>query len=208
MKKQYAMVVEADRCLGCHACRAACKYENDIALGTSRVHTYTMGPVGEFPRLSMYFLTVHCQQCEEPACAAVCPTGACWKSDEDGVVRIDPDTCIGCRSCLKACPFRANNFNAEMRIADKCTVCDRQREAGETPACVKNCPGGALHYGDILDPESEVGRLLSANEGHVYTLKDEDGCRPSGRFILKKEKWIDMLPFEFEEALREGRYDG
>ncbi|MBQ3401354.1 MAG: hypothetical protein IJG61_08150, partial [Lachnospiraceae bacterium] len=49
MKKQYAMVVEADRCLGCHACQVACKFENDIALGTSRVRTYTMGPVGEFP---------------------------------------------------------------------------------------------------------------------------------------------------------------
>ena len=208
MKKQYAMVVEADRCLGCHACQVACKFENDIALGTTRVHTYTMGPVGEFPKLSMYFLTVQCQQCEEPACTEVCPTGACYKSDEDGVVRIDPDSCIGCQSCLKACPFRANNFNREMRIADKCTICDQLREAGETPACVKNCPGGALHYGDIFDPESEVGKLLAENAGHVYTMKDDGGNRPSGRFILKNEQWIDMLPFEFEEALREGRYDG
>ena len=68
MSKQYAMVVEVDRCIGCHGCQVACKFENDVALGTSRVHTYHMGPIGEFPHLSMYFLTVQCQQCENPSC--------------------------------------------------------------------------------------------------------------------------------------------
>ena len=207
MKKQYAMVVEVDRCIGCRGCQVACKFEHDVALGTSRCHTYTMGPVGTFPHLSMYFLTVQCQQCENPACTEVCTTGACYKSEEDGVIRIDPETCIGCRSCQRACPFQANNFNREMRIMDKCTLCDRLREIGEEPACVRSCSGGALHCGDILDPASEVSKLLAANEGHVYTLKDENGCGPSGRFILKKEAWIEELPFVFEQAMREGRYD-
>ena len=81
------------------------------------------------------------------------------------------------------------------------------REKGETPACVWNCVGGALHYGDINDPESEVSKLLKENEGHIYTLKDENDNRPSGRFILKKHEWIDMLPFEFEEALRGGKLE-
>ena len=206
MSKQLAIVVEADRCIGCHGCKVACKFENDIALGTSRVNTYTMGPVGEFPHLSMYFLTVQCQQCENPSCTEVCPTGACYKDEEDGVIRIDPDTCIGCQSCMKACPFHANNFNREMRIMDKCTICSHLREEGKTPACIWNCPGGALHFGDINDPESEVSKLLADNEGFVYTLKDENGNRPSGRFILKNDKWIDMLPFEFEKAIREGQY--
>ncbi len=208
MGKQFSMVVELDRCIGCHGCQVACEFQNDIALGTSRCHVYSMGPIGDFPYLSMYFMTVQCQQCEHPSCTEVCPTGACYKSDEDGVVRIDPETCIGCQSCMRACPFHANNFNKELRIMDKCTICAELREEGSTPACVWNCAGGALHYGDINDPESEVSKLIAANEGHVYTLKDENGNKPSGRFILKKYKWIDMLPFEFEEALREGRYDG
>ena len=207
MSKQYSMVVEVDRCIGCHGCQVACKFENSVALGTSRCHTYYMGPTGTFPYLSMYYLTVQCQQCEYPSCTEVCPTGACFKDDEDGVVRIDRDICIGCQSCRKACPFQANNFNKELRVMDKCDLCSQLREKDETPACVWNCPGGALHYGDINDPESEVAKLLADNEGHVYTLKDENGNKPSGRFILKQHKWIDMLPFEFEQALKEGRYE-
>ena len=201
------MVVEVDRCIACHGCQVACKFENGVGLGTSRCHTYYMGPTGKFPHVSMYYMTVHCQQCENPSCTEVCPTGACYKSDEDGVVRIDRETCIGCQSCKRACPFHANNFNSELRIMDKCTLCDQLREKGETPACVWNCVGGALHYGDINDPESEVSKLIAASEGHVYTLKDDSGNKPTGRFILKQRKWIDMLPFEFEAALREGRYE-
>ena len=82
MSKQYAMVVEVDRCIGCFGCQVACKFENDVALGTSRCHTYTMGPVGDFPHLSMYFLTVQCQQCENPSCTEVCPTGACYNREQ------------------------------------------------------------------------------------------------------------------------------
>ena len=207
MAKQLAMVVEVDRCIGCHGCKVACKFEHDIGPGTSRVNTYTMGPVGDFPHLSMYFMTVHCQQCSEPACAAVCPTGACFKSEEDGVVRVDPSLCIGCQSCLRACPYHANRFDSDRRVADKCDLCAALREEGKEPACVHNCPGGALHCGDLADPESEVSRLLAENPDHVFALKDETGCQPAGRFILKREQWIEELPFVFEQALREGRIE-
>ena len=204
MNRQYALVAELDRCIGCRGCEAACRLENGVSLGASRNHTYTMGPVGTFPRLSMYFLPLMCQQCENPACAAACPTGACYKSGEDGVVRIDPERCIGCRSCKKACPYGANCFDTEKRIMDKCDLCSASRARGDIPACVKNCAGGALHFGDVSDPDSEVSRLLAANTGHVYALRDEKGVGPRGRFILRREKWIEELPHEFERMLREG----
>ena len=186
--KQYAMVVEADRCIGCKGgCQVACKTENEVALGRSRSTLYHMGPTGVYPDLQMYFLPVMCQQCEDPSCVDVCPTGACYKDEDDGVIYIDQDLCIGCQSCKKACPFHANNFNKELRVMDKCTGCVQLRDEGKEPACVRNCAGRALHFGDINDPESEVSKLLAANEGHVYTLKDDNGNHPSGRFILKNQ---------------------
>ena len=130
---QLAIVVEVDRCIGCKGgCQIACKTEHNIALGRSRSTLYTMGPTGTFPDLEMYYLPVMCQQCKDPACTKVCPTSACMKNDEDGVVTIDPDVCIGCRACMNACPFHCNSYNQEMRIMDKCTLCAERRE--EAPA--------------------------------------------------------------------------
>lgn len=205
---QLAMIVEVDRCIGCKGgCQIACKTEHNIALGRSRSTLYTMGPTGTFPDLSMYYLPVMCQQCKNPACTQVCPTGACMKRDEDGVIVIDPESCIGCRACINACPFHCNSFNNEMRISDKCTLCAERREDGLLPACVRNCAGGALHFGDLDDPESEVSRLLAENEGHVYSLPDKNGNEPSNRYILKNAAWIDRMPYEFEQALKEGTLD-
>jgi Fe-S-cluster-containing dehydrogenase component len=205
---QFAMVVEADRCIGCKGgCQIACKTEHHIALGRSRSTLYTMGPTGTFPDLEMYFLPVMCQQCKDPACVAVCPTSACYKNEEDGVILIDPDACIGCKACINECPFHCNSFNQERRVADKCTLCMERRSNGEIPACVQNCAGGALHFGDIEDPESEVSKLLAENEGFVYTLPDEYENHPSARYILKNAAWIDQMPYQFEQALKEGALD-
>ncbi len=193
--KQYAIVIDADRCIGCRGgCQVACKIQNEIALGPSRSKFYTVGPTGQYPDLEMYFLPVMCQQCENPACAAVCPTGACYKSAEDGVIAIDQTVCVGCQSCMKACPYDALIFNNELRVSDKCDLCAPLREIGEQPVCVKNCSGAAIHYGDINDPESDAAKLLAGAGESSHALPDESGVKPSGRFILRKAKWIDALP--------------
>ena len=121
-------------------------------------------------------------------------TGACYKDPADGVVRIDRNVCIGCRTCEGACPYKVNTFNAELRVMDKCNICEQLRSEGETPACVKNCAGRALHVGDINDPDSEVSKLLrEAGEENIHTLRDF-GNKPGVRYILRKDKWIDVLP--------------
>ena len=198
--KQYAFVIELDRCIGCKGCQVACKMENGTTLGSDRTKVRAVGPTGTFPNLEMYFLPTMCQQCENPVCVRVCPSGAVYKSREDGVVRIDSMKCIGCHSCNQECPYHANTFSEMRRSMDKCTLCAEARERGEEPACVRNCSGRALHFGDINDPESEVSRLIrEAGEGHVFRLRDF-GNGPSTRYILKHAQWQDVLPPELDEV--------
>ena len=188
------------RCIGCRACQISCKQENGVALGACRNEVKQIGPVGVYPDIQMYFLPAMCQHCENPTCAEVCPTGACYKDPVDGVVRIDRNVCIGCRTCEGACPYKVNTFNAELRVMDKCNICEQLRSEGETPACVKNCAGRALHVGDINDPDSEVSKLLrEAGEENVHTLRDL-GNKPGVRYILRRDKWIDVLPQDADKT--------
>ncbi len=198
--KKITFVIDLDRCIGCRACQISCKQENGVALGACRNEVKQIGPIGTYPDIQMYFLPAMCQHCENPTCAEVCPTGACYKDPSDGVVRIDRDVCIGCRTCEGACPYKVNTFNAELRVMDKCNICEQLRKEGEPPACVKNCAGRALYVGDIHDPDSEVSKLLkNAGEENVYTLRDF-GNKPGVRYILRRDKWIDVLPQDSEKT--------
>jgi len=189
-----AFVIDCDRCIGCKGCQVACKLQNTVALGPGRNKVCTIGPSGVFPNLQMYFLTAMCQQCAEPACVEVCPTGACWKDPEDGVIKIDRSMCMGCGSCMRACPYDCIKSNKELRVADKCDICASLREKGDTPACVRNCSASALKFGDLDDPESEVSRLLAETDpDHIHSLR-ETGTQPSVRYILRRGEWKDVLP--------------
>jgi Fe-S-cluster-containing dehydrogenase component len=153
----------------------------------------------------MYFLPLMCQQCEHPPCVGVCPTGAAAKSPEDGVVYIDTSRCTGCQSCKRACPYEATILNNEMHVMDKCTLCPELRQRGEKPPCVVNCSGGALFFGDLRDPESDVCRRIAREKPeHVHSLTDF-GNKPAGRFILRRAHWIPTLPHRFREAEEVGQ---
>ena len=197
---KHGFVIDLDRCIGCKGCQVACKQENGVALGANRTLVRTVGPMGSYPDVQMYFLPTPCQQCADPPCVQVCPTGACWQNRAEGVVLIDREQCIGCRSCGEACPYQANTFNQELRVMDKCDTCIAARAQGELPACVRNCAGGALRFGDLDDPESEVSRLLASVPAEkVHSLRDF-GNGPSIRYILRRDKWVDALPQELETA--------
>ena len=107
--------------------------------------------------------TVHfprsCLHCETPACVTVCPTGASYKRASDGIVLVNPDTCIGCKLCSWACPYGAREYDYDDGVMKKCTLCV-DRIYNETfapedrvPACVRACPTGARHFGDLGDPD-------------------------------------------------------
>ncbi len=196
---QYCFVIDLDRCIGCKACHVSCKMENEVALGSNRITVHQVGPTGTYPDLQMYFLPSMCQQCADPICVQVCPTGACYKNSDDGIVLIDQDQCISCLSCKNACPYQANTLNKEMRVMDKCTLCIQLRKVGEKPACVKNCSSNALMFGDINDPNSDVSiKLEQAGAENVHSLQDF-GNGPSVRYILRKAKWHNVLPQECEK---------
>ena len=122
----------------------------------NRVHSYEHttemgGRTVHFPR--------SCLHCETPACVTVCPTGASYKRTSDGIVLVDEDKCIGCKLCSWACPYGAREFDTDVGVMKKCTLCvdriynDNIAPEDRVPACVAACPTSARHFGDLGDPE-------------------------------------------------------
>ena len=99
-----------------------------------------IGPTGTFPDVEKYWLPLQCQQCENPQCVAVCPTGASYRDPKTGVVLIDKEKCIGCQYCIYACPYGVRQLNEEHGVAQKCTLCAQiTADGSDVPACVHNC---------------------------------------------------------------------
>jgi tetrathionate reductase subunit B len=96
----------------------------------------------------------------------VCPVGATFQTD-DGVVLVNPKTCIGCRYCIQACPYGARYLHPETRTADKCTFCYHRISQGLLPACVEVCPTQARVFGDLNAVASPMSRFLRMNKIHV-----------------------------------------
>ena len=179
---QMAMVLDLDRCIGCHSCTVACKHENNVRLGDFWSKVLVMGPYGKFPDLEMYFLPVLCQHCKDPECTKVCPTGASHKR-EDGVVLIDKNKCIGCQYCAMACPYGVRYYNEEQGVVEKCTLCAHLIDRGEEPLCVKACIGKARIFGDLDDPYSKISQKIYGAGKNVHWLTDV-GNHPSLCYIL------------------------
>jgi Fe-S-cluster-containing dehydrogenase component len=144
----------------------------------------------------MSFLTL-CNHCEQPPCVRVCPTKATFKR-EDGIVMMDFHRCIGCRFCMAACPFGSRSFNFRdprpfiketnpdfptrtKGVVEKCNFCAERLAVGKIPACVE-VSKGALIFGDLDDPESEVRKVLRDN----YTIRRKPalGTGPSVFYIV------------------------
>lgn len=204
--KKLGLVIDLDICVGCQACVTSCKEWNtggysaplsDIdpygadphGAWLNRVHGYEVGE-GEKSR------TVHfprsCLHCAEPDCVTVCPTGASYKREEDGIVLVNPDTCIGCKLCSWACPYGAREYDEHSGVMKKCTLCvdriynENFEPADRQPACVRACPTGARHFGDLGDPDSDVSKLVDERVG--YDLLPEFGYQPVNKYLPPRQK--------------------
>lgn len=203
---RYGMAIDLSRCIGCNTCAVACKVSNNLPKDVwwNVVHTEgrdfadtSKGTYGGEMQLS--WLPVNCMHCENAVCEEVCPAGATVKRD-DGIVTVDEETCIGCKSCMEACPYDVRRlienepeYYLELPIGDpaakshkggtveKCDFCAGRIDRGEKPACMELCPGRARYWGDLDDPESEVSQFLSGRNATV--LLEEEGTSPSVYYV-------------------------
>lgn len=107
---KYGMVIDLHKCVGCSACSIACKNENNVDTGMFWSH-YLLETTGTFPNVKFQYVPTLCNHCEDAPCVRVCPTTAMFK-DENGLTLHEPDKCIGCKSCMQACPYDGViNFN-------------------------------------------------------------------------------------------------
>ncbi len=127
-----------------------------------------------------FFVPKLCNQCDEPSCVQVCPTGATFKA-MDGVVLIDTKYCFGCQYCVQACPYGVRSLNEQRGTAEKCNWCYHRITKGLNPACVEVCPTGSRVFGDLNDDNSPISQFIRNNK--VTVLKSEMGNKPNLYYV-------------------------
>jgi len=177
----YSMVMRQNLCIDCERCMEACVQTNHVPSYGYRTiileRTRDIGPKEK----ETIFMPVLCNQCNEPPCVRVCPTVATYKDKTTGIVVMDSKKCIGCKTCMAACPYNARYFNEEIRAVDKCNFCldTRLSKGMKDTACVEACPAKVRVFGDLADPKSEVYKLVHQPETTVWVLRPETGALPN-----------------------------
>jgi len=216
---QFGYALNLSICNGCRKCAEACHVENNHDRDTNqsyiRVFEMAQGSI-DFEQANVnydhevraegkYYMPVQCHQCDNAPCVDVCPVEATWKED-DGIVVVDYNWCIGCRYCEAACPYHARRFNWKKPeipaeeinsdqaylsnrvrpkgVVEKCTFCLHRTRKGLLPACAEACPTGARVFGNLLDPESDIRWVL--DNKRVFVLKEELGTQPRFFYFFDK----------------------
>lgn len=213
--KQWGMVIDLQKCrkkAGCVDCINACNAAHNVPQIPNPAHEvkwlWNEPFENVFPteqtdytrqNYAGHSIPILCNHCAKPPCTHVCPTGATWKREEDGIVMMDWHRCIGCKYCIVACPYGARSFNfsdpreflkevnadfptRSKGVVEKCNFCADRLAKGKQPACVEACPEKAVTFGDLCDSGSEVRQVLRAR----YTMrrKPELGTEPSVYYIV------------------------
>lgn len=179
-KVRWGLLIDASKCPeGCSKCVTACQVENgwrDTGHPETDAQWIRKLTVRNPKDGATFALPMMCQHCANPPCVDVCPTGASFKR-ADGIVLVDKHTCIGCRYCMMACPYKARSFVHEPLEGQKphaprgkgtvesCTLCVHRVDEGRPPACVEACNDasrGAMLFGDLNDPSSEIAKRVAA----------------------------------------------
>ena len=183
----YGFVIDNRSCIGCHACTVACKSEHDVPIGVNRTHVKYV-ETGTYPDSSREFSVHRCNHCEDAPCTTICPTTALY-TREDGIVDFDDERCIGCKSCMQACPYDALYIDPNKGTAAKCNYCAHRIENSYEPACVIVCPTESIISGDLDDPTSQIALLVA--EQDVRVRKPESGAKPNLYYIQGSDAMLD-----------------
>ena len=143
---KYYLFQDQDNCIGCLSCQIHCKASKALGPGPMPTQIITVGPreVNNLPRAAYVYMP--CFHCERPWCVSACPTGAMQKRS-DGIVFVEESLCVGCKSCMLACPWGAPQWDQATRKVVKCDYCKDRLDEGLQPACVTNCTTSCLHFG-------------------------------------------------------------
>ena len=137
---------DIDLCTGCKSCEVACAR----VYGEKRISVDLFD--GKFP------ITAMCRHCETAPCLTVCPKDAITRDEKTGAVHVNENMCVGCSSCVIACPFGDLQFQERRHVSTKCNLCLSRLNDGEKPVCVLTCPTGALKYGKLSEMERVAKR--------------------------------------------------
>jgi Fe-S-cluster-containing dehydrogenase component/formate-dependent nitrite reductase membrane component NrfD len=186
---RYAFLIDHDSCIGCHACTVACKSEHDVPIGVNRTWVKYIEK-GDFPDARRFYSVLRCNHCADAPCVTICPTRALFHR-ADGIVDFDDSRCIGCKSCMNACPYDAIYINPDTHTAHKCNFCAHRVELSLEPSCVIVCPTQAIVAGDLDDPASRISTLLGRHDTKVRA--PEQGTRPHVFYKGADEAALDPL---------------
>ncbi|MFW2438579.1 MAG: DmsC/YnfH family molybdoenzyme membrane anchor subunit [Arenicellales bacterium] len=185
--KQHGFFFNADNCIACHACEAACSEKND---NPAHIAFRSVGFVegGTYPDYQRLNISMACNHCDDPVCLKGCPTRAYTKFAEYGAVLQDPDICFGCGYCTWVCPYNAPQLDPVKGEVSKCNMCVDRLEVGLKPSCVAACLGNALDFGVIENiPE---GRTQAKSE--IPGFPRTDITHPNIRFQQTRTTQRDM----------------
>jgi len=186
--KSYGILIDTSFCTGCNTCAYRCiqefKGHTHAASGSFRTFV-AINDGGLYHK--------RCMHCIDPQCVKVCPVNALTKS-EYGPVLYDKEKCIGCQSCVKACPFSIPQYDEKTQKILKCSLCAHRIAAGKEPACAEACPTGAIQFGESKAMLAKAKEIAKKRKMTIYGLNEASG---TSTFILitgdpKKAGYIDV----------------
>jgi Fe-S-cluster-containing dehydrogenase component len=195
---RFSILIDVNKCNGCYNCFLACRdeyYGNDYpgysAAQPLNDHFWMQVKEierGTYPKPKVAYIPMPCMHCQAAPCIAASENQAVYRR-KDGIVMIDPEKAKGQKEIVNACPYRVIFWNEEKQLPQKCTMCAHRLDAGEKqPRCVESCPTGALAFGDLDDPRSDVTRLASRVGAEV--LHPQFDTRPLVRYIDLPKRFI------------------